>query len=148
MSLHRAQSGSLEAAGPSASPHRPPAPLPVPGALGCPSSLLSREAAQASSCLCQMPLCRRLLFHLHLREKEQGPRMDKQTPRGESPAAGELRCRGSRPSSRGQGSAGHTSVTQGAVSEHLSVCPAGLGEGVEAGVPAAWLHGRPQEGVW
>lgn len=37
-----------------------------------------------------MPLCRRLLFHLHLREKEQGPRMDKQPPRGKSPAAGEL----------------------------------------------------------
>ena len=71
--------------------------------------------------------------------------MGKQPPRGESPAAGEPQCRGSRgQSSRGQGSAGRTSVTQGAVSEHLSVCPAGLGEAAEAGVPGAWLHGRPQ----
>lgn len=110
------QSGPREAAGPCASPHPLPAPLPVPRALGCASSLLSRKAAQASSCLCQMPLCVCLVLHLHLREKEQGPRMDKQLRRGKSAAAGELGGRAQAccaveaqgQSSRGRGRAGPT----------------------------------------
>ena len=143
------QSGPREAAGPCASPHPLPAPLPVPRALGCASSLLSRKAAQASSCLGQMPLCVCLLLHLHLREKEQGPRMDKQLPRGKSAVAGKLggrvqaccavQAQGRSSRGRGRGRA-HLSLR---VSEHLSLPGWPWGGRVEAGVPGAWLHGRP-----